>query len=89
MIIKFKSADKIFYGITFDHGLQKNYCTVNIKYTSTNIQEVLEEHAINDVFANIYYDSILSVFESHDIEQIIKENPEVLIWSNSLKFYKI
>lgn len=79
MIIKFKSADKIFYGLTFDYGLRNNYCTVNIKYTSTNIQEVLEEHTINDVFANIYYDSILSVFESHDIEQIIKENPEVLI----------
>ena len=79
MIIKFKMADKIFYGLTFDHGLRNNYCTVNIKYTSTNIQEVLEEHTIKDVFANIYYDSILSVFESHDIEQIIKENPEVLI----------
>ena len=79
MIIKFKSADKIFYGITFDYGLRNNYCTVNIKYTSTNIQEVLESHTINDVFANIYYDSILSTFESHDIDQIIKENPEVLI----------
>lgn len=79
MIIKFKSADKIFYGLTFDYGLRNNYCTVNIKYTSTNIQEVLEEHTKNDVFTNIYYDSILSVFESHDIEQIIKENPEVLI----------
>ena len=79
MIIKFKSADKIFYGITFDYGLRKNYCIVNIKYTSTNIQEVLEEHTINDVFANIYYEQILGVFESHDTEQIIKENPEVLI----------
>ena len=44
MIIKFKSADKIFYGITFDYGRRNNYCTVNIKYTSTNIQEVLKEH---------------------------------------------
>ena len=79
MIIKFKSADKIFYAITFDHGLRNNYCTVNIKYTSTNIQEVLESHTINDVFANIYYDSILSVFDTHDIDQIMKEHPEVLI----------
>ena len=79
MIIKFKSADKIFYGITFDHGLRKNYCTVNIKYTSTNIQEVLEEHTINDVFANIYYEQILDVFDTNDIDQIIKENPKVLI----------
>ena len=79
MIIKFKSADKIFYGLTFDYGRRNNYCTVNIKYTSTNIQEVLKEHTKNDVFANIYYDSILSIFESHDIDQIIKEHPEVLI----------
>lgn len=79
MIVKFKSADKIFYGITFDHGLRNNYCTVNIKYTSTNIQEVLEEYTINDVFANIYYEQILGVFDTNDIEQIIKENPEVLI----------
>ena len=79
MIIKFKSTDKIFYGLTFDYGLRNNYCTVNIKYTSTNIQEVLEEHTIKDVFANIYYEQVLDVFDTNDIEQIIEEHPEVLI----------